>query len=659
MNNLKIEEAIAQLNKYDEAYYNGVSTISDDAYDAFKKSILDILPEDHVLRHKVGHMVSSSWPKKSHRMFMGSQNKVSDESSIIEWIENIYKKLNNKNIKFIVQYKIDGLSLGCYYKKGVIQDVLTRGDGFSGESIVNNAINFRELPYSLAVLKDINVRGEGYLSNKYFDVIQKRTQNKYKNARNAVSGICRRLDGDCSHFVDVFAFDINAEVKTETEKIETLKKLGFNVVPTSYCSTIDSILKIYRDTRDTTRKTLPYGIDGLVLKVDNLDFQKELGIEHNRPVAQIALKFDSEEETTTIEDIKLQVGRTGKIVPIAILTPVELMGSTVKKASLHNFRYIVENQIGIDAVVSIEKCGDIIPQVSDLVLAGKNYINPEVCPSCGKPIEDDGVNLWCKNKRCKEKEINRINYWMNVLDIKGFSNKFIEKLWDLGKINCAGDLYKLKPEDFEEVEGIGSKTIKNFFKVLEDTSEMYLETFIRALGISSCSVSTSAVLVQNFKDWDTIKTIKPEDLAKIPGYGISSATTICEDMREIFDMADELLSVIKIKQKKIGNLNNKSFCATGSFTNMSRKSFQDIVTENGGIVKNDVGKGLDYLVSNDSNSGSSKNEKAKKYGVKVISEKEFMALIGTSVEAKAEEKKEKDKKDSGVTLVYNNIFEED
>jgi DNA ligase (NAD+) len=506
----------------------------------------------------------------------------------------------------------------------------------------------------LPIDKAVVVRGEGVLTKKDFSLVQDKSDDHYKNSRNAASGISRRQDGEFCKHIRFIAYDINATVKTELEKIAVLKKLGFMTVWTKECATLDEILACYREIRDNQRDKFEYEIDGLVLKLNEIDLQEKMGFDHNRPEGQVALKFESDQAITTIKAIEVQIGRTGKLTPVAILEPVDLMGSTIRKASLHNFDYIIQNGIGIGAEVSIEKKGDIIPQVVDILNAGDDYEKPTVCPSCGGPLEDDGVNIWCRSKVCRERDINRIVYWIQVLDMKGFSAKFVEKLWDMEKLRSVADIYRLREDDFISVDGIGEKTIKSFFTTLQDTSEMYLERFITALGIPSCSKSTADILVEKFGTWDKIASIVPADLQKLPGFAETSSETICSGISEISSMATELLRVIKIKKKKEGPLTGSSFCVTGSLASMGRKEFYELVVEKGGIAKNSVAEGLTYLVTNDKDSGSKKNQKARDLGVKVINEEEFFQLLGERPVEKTTEVLQD--KQPEVQIISENLF---
>jgi len=649
----RIDAWLKKLDEHDSAYHNNEGTISDEGYDAFKDMVFRHLPPDHPRLSKVGHEVCSPWPKKKHTIAMGSQNKVSNENAIREWVKGVIAELGIDRPEFVLQHKIDGFSFEVCYSNGKIDSGLTRGDGNIGENILDNAKLFRQLPRIIPIKNAVVCRGEGVLSKKDYDHIQKESGGHYKNARNAASGISRRLDGTHSKYIRVIAYDINAKVTKETEKIEILKKLGFTTVETFICNSIEEILAIYKSIRDDQRNKYSYDIDGLVLKLNDLNLQEKLGVKKNRPEGQVALKFDSEKVITTIIGLRLQIGRTGKFTPVVMLEDVELMGSTIKKASVHNFSYMIEMGIGIGAEVVIEKKGDIIPQVTEVITEGDPFDKPTKCPSCGGPLEDDGVNIWCRNLVCKERDVNRIVYWIQTLGMKGFSDKFIERLWDLNKIRMVSDLYKLTADDFIAVEGIGEVTILSFFKTMKVTSELYLEKFITALGIPTCSKSTAEILVEKFGSWDRIVSVEPSDLEKISGFAETSARTVCEGIAEIRSMAEDLLKVIKIKEKKKGVLTGSSFCVTGSLTSMGRKEFQAIVIDRGGIAKDTVSEGLTYLVTNDKDTGSKKNAKAEKLGVKIINEEEFLNLIGGLPEK--EEVKKEEKKES-LTVVSEKLF---
>lgn len=648
----ELQEKIDKLQEYDDRYYNGAPLVTDAAYDLFKDTILRQLPPDHPLLDKIGHPVSSGWPKEQHVMFMGSQNKIDNEEGIRAWIKKATVSLAEQGPEYVLQHKLDGFSLELIYEGGKLQKAVTRGDGVIGENITSNARLFRHVPSVLPIDKKVICRGEGIIQYEDYRMIQKESGDHYKNVRNAASGISRRFDGKYSKYIRFLAYDLKSKVHREQDTVKLLKRLGFETVKTYLCGSEDRILEIYRHVKDTERKDYPYQIDGLVLKLDLKESQDKLGIKHGRPEGQVALKFESNQAVTKVKDIIYQIGRSGKITPVAVLEPVELMGSTIRKTTLHNFSYIESNRITIGAEVTLEKKGDIIPQVVEVLLPGKEFKKPEKCPSCGGPVVDDGVNIWCRNSVCRERDINKIVYWVQSLDMKGFSKKFIEKLWDTRKIQSISDIYRLTPDDFVSMDGIGTKTVQSFFKVLDSTSEMYLENFLVALGIPACSKVTAGVLVENFGDWETISGIDQQRLEDLSGFAETSARALCDGIAEIKEMGDELLEVIKIKEKKTGVLTGSSFCVTGSLSSMSRKEFQEKIVEHGGTYKGSVAAGLTYLVTNDPSSMSSKNKKAKKLGVEILSEKDFLDMIGEH-----ERKSEEQEKDTGeVRIISENLF---
>lgn len=668
-----LQDKIALLKKWDDSYYNkNESVVPDKKYDIVKDYIVRKLPpgspELKEILKKVGHTASSGWTKEAHSIAMGSQNKVSNAEAIKNWVKDVAKKATRKIDKYILQHKIDGFSLELKYEKGKLVSGVTRGDGVTGENITNNVMLFREVPKIVQIDKDFVVRAEAYINDDDFDIIQDLTGNGYKNPRNAASGISRRFDGKFSEFIRVFAFDVTANTKSELEKIKILEKLGFTAVPTVACESLEDILEVYDQHKEVIRNSLGYKIDGLVLKIDDIETQEELGTDRNRPNGQVALKFDSDQAITVLDRIELQIGRTGKVTPLGMLEPVDMMGSTITKATLHNFAWIESNFVSPGAEVVIEKKGDIIPQVVEVMMPGDGYERPEECPSCGKPLSWDGVNLWCRNEGCKDRETARIAYWMKTLDMKGFSDSFVEKLWDTGKIRNVGDLYKLTIEDLADIPGLGVKTIKSFLKSLESTSEMYLEKFIVALGIPTVSNSTSQILVKEFGDWGKITDLCTGDLERLPGFAKISSENVINGIQEVSDMADDLLKVIKIKERKSGTLTGKSFCVTGSLSSMSRKEFEAFVEEHGGVPKSGVSAGLSYLVTNSPDSGTGKNAKVARINAKVsdpsekihiITEKEFLDLAGEnpSKKDKSEDKTdEKKESDDGPVLEFYPLF---
>jgi len=650
----ELKRRLDLLDKYDDAYYNGKPLVSDAAYDLFKDGVLRQLPPDHPRLAKVGHVPSSGWSKESHDIAMGSQNKVDNEDDIRAYVDKTLGLLGVKSARWVLQHKLDGFSLELKYA-AKIKSAVTRGNGVVGENITPNVCMFRDVPGILPIANKLAVRGEGLFNTADYQAVQRMVGDKYENPRNAAAGIARRYDGKYSKYIRFMAYNVTGKAKTEMEKVAALKKLGFDVVETYECPDVEGILDTYRKVKEQ-RPKLPYEIDGLVLKLDSIEQQDQLGVERNRPLGQMALKFDSDQASTKVLSIVPSVGRTGRVAPVATLAPVKLMGSTIRKASVHNYDYIRERFIGVGAEVTIEKRGDIIPQIVEVVVPGDDYEIPDICPSCESKLEDDGVNLWCRSKRCHQRDVARITYWLQVIGVKGFSDSFVDALYLMGKVKSVADLYSLQKQDVAAIPGMGQKTIMSFFKALMDTNEMFLEKFIEALGIPKCAKSTAALLAERYGTWDGVAGAKAEDLMKLSKIGESKAASIIEGLEQIAPIADDILRVVRIKRKVVGPLTGKSFCVTGSLKAMDRKTFQNFVAERGGVAKTSVGAGLGYLVTNDPNSGSSKNRKATKLGVKIIDENEFFTLAGGAPAIPADDKPGAVRDDS-VRIVTESLFE--
>jgi len=649
----ELQGKIAQLEKYDAAYHNGKALISDAAYDLFKDSVIKQLPSGHPLLSKVGHAPSSAWPKERHAIAMGSQNKVDNEDDIRAAVKAMLARVNVKKAKFVLQHKLDGFSLASNYAASKLVSAITRGDGYVGENITPNARMFRSLPTVLPIPNALSVRAEGVIPSKAYAELQAKVGDKYANPRNAASGISRKLDGSNCSYIHVIAYDVTGKAKTETEKLDALKKLGFVTVTTYEAEDEDEVIKIYRKVK-AERDKLPYDIDGLVLKFDSIELQERAGVERNRPLGQIALKFESDQALTKVKEIPLQVGHTGKVTPVGIFDPVRLMGTTVARASLHNFDYIKEKFISVGAEVTIEKRGDIIPQVIEVVNPGQEYEKPDRCPSCGSKLYDDGVSLWCMAPKCRERDVARIAYWLKTINAKGFSDSFVDALYGMGKVGSVADLYSLTEQDLLSVQGLGQKTAAAFLAALKATSEMMLPKFITALGIPGCAKSTADLLTEKYGTWDKVASSTADDLIKIPGIGEVSAATIVEGIHEVGAMASDILKAVRIKKATTGPLTGKSFCVTGTLAVMDRKAFQDFVAERGGTAKSSVSADLGYLVTNDPGSGSDKNRKAKKLGVKVISEDEFFKMAGGP--PKAPDAPPQAVADKGMKIVTESLF---
>ena len=633
-----LQEMIDRLVEAEKAYYNATdggaakTLMEDEEYDALKDEVYRRLPADHPFLDKIGHTPVSNWPKVEHQMLMGSQNKAKNLDEFMEWAG----KFHSPSGVYLVQDKLDGFSIELVYADGKLDIASTRGDGSIGENITENAKMFRGLPHRIPIKGKIRVRAEGHITKADY---AKFPQGDYKNARNAASGISRRYDGSQSRYISVRAIDIHTDdfervrldvrpdlMSTEYAKTQVLLALGFKIPSSRICplNEVENIYSYY--VYGGGRDKLSYDIDGLVVKINDLAEQQHYGIDHNKPNGQIALKFDPAFGQTKVLHIASQVGRTGVLVPVAHHDSVDILGATHTTTGLHNWGYVVENRIADFSEIIIEKRGDIIPKVTEVVANHGDAVPPAKCPKCGEPTRFDGVNLWCGNRQCEGRRLQSILHWFVTIGMKGFGESTFETLMKYGA-GSIRHIYNITPEALHEI--MGKKSAQNFIKELDRTMTMTEGTFLAALGVTGLGQSKSEAVIKAF-GFENVFDIDPKELAKTYGFADISSESICSGLAEVKDLARELLSVVVVKSYS-GNLSGKSFCGTGALKTMSRDGLKQKIVENGGIYKTSVSMGLDFLVTNTPDSGSSKNKKAQKYGTIIITEDQLLELIdGTS-----------------------------
>jgi len=613
-----MESDIKLLIQAKEAYYNtGHPILSDQEYDALEERVKKSYP-DHPLFETVGHTPSPAWLKGTHNIFMGSLNKVHSEEEILKWSEKF-----SPDTIYSLQFKLDGLSTSMDYDIEFISG-LTRGDGSNGENISDNIRlmkGFKELLPGFTG----SIRAEILLPRKDFERINESLpeKEKYSNPRNAASGISRRLDGKFCKYLQLIAYDITEEID-EDEKINKLSKLGLTAV-SKKIGDINIIIDVFKKLKEARAK-LPYDIDGAVVKVNSYTIQQECGVSSNRPKAQIAWKFEAQGEATIFLEEVWDVGRTGVITPLALMEPVEIDGSIISKATLHNVAEIKKLGIGRGDLVMLEKRGDIIPKITSVIEHKGNPIKiPTTCPSCNSNLLNDDVRLICPNVGCPKRNFHRIMNWIKVTGIEEFGESLGMKLED--KVKSISDLYNLKEKDIIDLEGWGPKRAKVVISNIKNTRELKPEIFLEALGIPTISDRTSKELLKHFGTIENILEIDIPSIAVLSGFGDTSAVAIVSGLLHYRPEIENLLKIISLSSGDQGGLlSGKSFCFTGSME-QPRPYYQKLVENNGGENKNSVTKDLTYLVMN-VDAGSSKSQKAKKYDTKIITEKEFLEMLG-------------------------------
>ncbi|MBE3086495.1 MAG: NAD-dependent DNA ligase LigA [Bacteroidetes bacterium] len=636
--NDKFSEVIKKLVKADDAYYNsGHSIMSDQEYDSLREYARSKEPE-HPYFEKIGEKPSSLWGKAVHKIPMGSLDKVHTEKDFVKWAEKFPGET------FIIQPKIDGFSLSEHYETWMITQAITRGDGVSGEDITPNIrkmANFKELELELSPLipgKIFSARCETILKKDDLDRINSTLSEKnvYKNCRNAAAGISRRLDGKYCKYLHRIYYDILTpdEPLNENDKIELLKGMSFLTVPYAV-GDVKNMIEQFNKARET-RDNLPFGIDGMVIKINSCKKQQELGYSRGRPRGQIAWKFDPPSAATYLLKVTWEVGRTGVITPLGWVDPVEVDGSTISKVTLHNIAEIKRLGIDIGDLVMLAKRGDIIPKIESVIEHKNNPIEiPTRCPCCGDLLTNDGIRLMCVNDLCDAKNFQRILNFIKTTKIDEFGEALAEKLWDSEQLRGIADVLRLKQETIAGIEGWGEKsadTIMTNVNSLRNAIDPV--TFLASMGVPSLSISTAEDLWARYGSIKGVLEATVEDICTIKGYSTVSATKIVQGLKFFRTQIEEVLGLVNLQETKSagGRLSGQSFCFTGEMTN-SRSFYQGLVTKQGGKNDSTVTKTTTYLVCNE-NKGSSKSRKAEQYGVKIINEQQFMDMAGESIPKK-------------------------
>lgn len=646
---VELMESDIRLHRY--LYYNKTARISDQAYDGLIERLKQLNPQSDVIVKEIGAPVpdDSGWQKATHSMRLSS---LANAMSIDEFNQWVSRSMISGKV-LVAEDKFDGLSVELEYDNGILSRAITRGDGKTGEDIT---INVKKMKYVQAQLKEkvvASIRGEIMLFKKDFDEINaeiiKNGEKPYANARNAAGGICKRFDGKYSDKLCVIVYDIvskDVAFTYETEKMDYLSDV-LGIVTANYkLLTAAGIIDLRQQYMSSLRDKLSYNIDGLVIKINNIQKQKDLGLHGNGdPKGQVAFKFDAKGVATTLNDIKLTVGRTGAIIPNAVIDPVNIDGSIIKAASIHNFDEVQRLKLGIGDQILVVKAGEIIPQIVEVIKSnGKPYQMPTQCPACGGPVEKgDGAILYCINDNCVGKEFRKVRHWIDVLkkrlSLDGIGISTIEQLYEKGMVKDPADFYKLTENDIANLDRSGDKSAKKIISGLTASKEMDLVTFLTALGIESLGETMAEVISDEYDLYELMDEVKESDLSKISGIGDSRAKDILDSLEQRRSLIEKLMQAgIKIKKASeninlVSNkLQGKSFQVTGAFSKVNpatdksykREEWYELVQSHGGAIGR-VNKELNYLVAIKSN--SNKIKKAATLGIQMISEDEFWKMI--------------------------------
>ena len=645
----EMKNLVDKLNDYAYRYYVlDTPIISDAEYDKLYDKLVElekstgiVLPNSPTQR--VGDTVLSNFKKVTHKMRLYSLDKCQSKQSLLAWLNDILEK--EKNVDFTLEYKFDGLTIVCTYKDGYLKSCATRGNGIVGEDVTLQVKTIKSVPLSIDFKGELIVQGEGMitLSNlKKFN--QKYPNDALKNARNAVSGAIRNLDPKetAKRNLDWFCYNVlYAEGKsfsTQIEMFDFLNKNGFLISPYKHFKNPNDILKEI-DKVDKEKSNLDILIDGMVVKINQLNLRDEFGYTSKFPKWAMAYKFEAQELSTILKDVIWQVGRTGKITPIAIIDPVNLSGATIYRATLNNYMDILRKNISIGSRVFVRRSNEVIPEIMGLAeqLEGsKPIIKPKVCPSCKTPLVQIGALDFCPNSdSCPEQIIDRITHFAtrNAMDIEGFRDSTAKLLYDTKLVKDVADLYSLKEEDLLNLPLFKEKKARNLLDAIEKSKDVELSNFIYSLSILNVGIKTAKDLAKYFRTLDDLKNATEEDLAKIRDIGDVVAHSICEyfSNEKNLSLIDRLLKAgVKIKNSSQAGNNSgifegKTFVLTGTLESYTRAEATALIEKNGGQTSSSVSKNTDYVLAG--KEAGSKLSKAQSLGIKVIDEQTFKNLL--------------------------------
>lgn len=650
----RIDELINIINKAIYEYYSlDNPTITDQEYDDYYSELLFLEKEYPNLKrldsptNRVGGEALSKFEKVVHKQPMLSFDDIFNEDEIVSFDERIRKVIFNP--VYTVEPKMDGLSGSLIYEKGILVRAATRGDGLVGEDITLNVKTIKSVPLKLNKDIDIEVRGEIYMSKSSFEKTNeeriKKGQKLFANPRNAAAGSVRQLDSKITakRNLDFMAYFIpnpeNYDIKTQSESLTFLKDLGFvtNYKLNTKAHNVSEIISAIEEI-GKIRPTLPYEIDGVVLKVDDLKDEEKLGMTERVPRWGIAYKFPAEEVLTTLKEIKFTVGRTGKITPNAIISPVHVAGSLVSKATLHNEDYCIEKDVRIGDIISIRKAGDVIPEVVEVKLERRkeNSIPFEMidkCPICNSKLIKKDSHHFCLNDSCPARHIEGLIHFVErkAMNIEGLGERIIEDFYNMGYLRNFDDFYKLTniKKELMCLEGFGEKSINNILDAIERSKENSLERLLFALGIRHVGSKTAKILALKYLDIDNLIKANFEELKDIKDIGEIIAESVYNYFNDINNI--NLISRLKehnVNMKYLGNISNdgmftnKTFVLTGSLTSLTRDDAKEKIESLGGNVTGSVSKKTNIVVVGD-NPGN-KYDKAKELGITIWTEEEFL-----------------------------------
>ena len=653
----EIFKLVALLNKYSYDYYvEDNPQISDTEYDTLYKQLEKLEQEypefilDNSPTQRVGDRVLDEFEKVIHKVPMLSLSNTFSIEDLRDFDSRISKLSSDDSIEYICELKIDGLAISINYENGKLVSAATRGDGMVGENVTENIKTIFSIPKTLKTKKSFEVRGEVYLPKKSFELLNKeREENNevlFANPRNAAAGSLRQLDSKITakRRLSAFIYSVVGDENINSQKmaLTVAADVGLPVNPNfKLCKTIDEVVD-YIMYWEEHKQDLPYEIDGIVIKVNSYSLQEEIGSTQKSPRWATAYKFPEEELATKLLDIELSVGRTGIITPVAVLNPINISGSTVSKASLHNKDIIDELDIHIGDMVVVKKAGEIIPKVvrvvEELRLANsEKYVMPNICPSCeSKTFTKEGDPFTrCLNSDCPEQNIRKIIHFASreALNIEGLGDKVVATLYEKGIIKHTIDLFSLDRNKLVELERMGDKSVDNLLNAIENSKQSSLDKVIFALGILNVGKKAGKILAEYYKNLTNFSKATVDELLELPDIGLITAESIVDYLSNDNNLRfiNELIEIGMNPQYEIQNKNTdnifsgKTIVLTGKLVELTRNEAKEYLERFGAKVTGSVTSKTDYVIAGEK--AGSKLAKAEQLGIQVLSEDEFIDIM--------------------------------
>lgn len=649
----RIRELVDKLNEYSKAYYVlDAPKISDKEYDELYDELLRLEEQSGIIlpdspTQRVGGDPLPCFEPHTHINRLWSLDKVRTREDLIDWgrrVERIAESQQLPKVKYALEYKFDGLTINLTYEGGRLITGATRGNGIVGEDITPQIKTIRTVPLTIPFKGKMEVQGECYMKLSVLDEINKTTDEKLKNARNAAAGALRNLDPriTAKRKLDCYCYNVGyiegKKLETQDEMLGFLRENGFTVSDyLVFCDDIETVCDEI-DKAEESRPHLDFLIDGMVVKVRDFATREALGATEKFPRWAMAFKFAAEETTTTVRDITWEVGRTGKLTPRASFDPVELAGATIRHATLNNFDDIRRKRVGIGSRVFIRRSNDVIPEILSAVegdVPERQVEKPTVCPACGAHVEHRGVHLYCTNSlSCAPQIAGRLAHYASrdAMDIDTFSEKtaalFVEEL----KLKSIPDLYDLGPQDYMGLQGFGERRINNLMAAIERSKDCTLGAFIFAIGIPNVGAKTAKDLARRFGTIEALRSATVEQLTEVPDVGEIVARSIVEFFADpsIATQVDRLLAHgVKPRPEEVQQdspISGKTIVVTGTLEKLDRRQAEALIESLGGKAAGSVSKKTDYVLAGES--AGSKLTKARELGVRVLNEQEFFELIG-------------------------------